>query len=378
MFLTYKYRLKSKRSARLLRVHARAVNQVWNYCVETQRKVQRNWRDGAAVRWPSRYDMQGLTAGTSHELGIQGQTIQDICWRFVRSRDRNRKCPRFRRSSGARRSLGWVPFQRQSRQLGGNFVRYRGHDYRYFGAKRRPLPDVVKGGCFVEDARGRWWVCLIIEVTDDQQHGDGEVGIDLGLRTLATLSDGRKIEAPRTYRLWEDKLIVAERARRTNRVRSIHDKIACIRRDHHHKRSTQIVRQYGAIYVGDVNAPHLRRTNLVKSAMDAGWSTFRDMLRYKASRHGAQYAEVDEKLTTQTCSSCGALPPERPKGIAGLGIREWECSSCGAIHDRDVNAARNILALGRSVTPPVEGSRRKRRIGTNRQERSESEETEPV
>ena len=70
------------------------------------------------------------------------------------------------------------------------------------------------------------------------------------------------------------------------------------------------------------------------------------MLSYKALMHGGRYLEVSERMSTQTCSECGTLPPSRPKGIAGLGIREWECSDCGAVHDRDVNAARNILRVG--------------------------------
>jgi len=107
-----------------------------------------------------------------------------------------------------------------------------------------------------------------------------------------------------------------------------------------------------------VNAAGLAKTRMAKSVLDAGWSMFRNMLHYKASRHGATFLEVDERFTTQTCSTCGAIPESRPKGIAGLGIREWVCSSCGASLDRDVNAARNILALGRSVAAPVEGSRR--------------------
>lgn len=92
---------------------------------------------------------------------------------------------------------------------------------------------------------------------------------------------------------------------------------------------------------------------MAKSVADAGWSAFRRMLAYKAGT----FVEVDESFTTQTCSRCGARPPERPKGIVGLRIREWDCSSCGTTHDRDVNAALNILALGRSAAPLVEGSR---------------------
>lgn len=356
LILTYKYRLKGRRAERILRRHAVAVNQVWSYCVETQRKVQRNWRDGLDQKWPTAFDLCALAKGTSAELGLKAQTIQCVCDRFAKSRDQRRKCPRVRASSGSRRALGWVPFQAQSRAIGPNFVRYLKHDFRFFGAKRRPLPEVVKGGCFVEDARGRWWVCFTVEVPDDRQHGDGAVGIDLGLKNLAALSDGRIIEAPQTYRRWEYKLAAASRAKRYDRVRAIHAKIANIRRDHLHKLSTKIVRDHATIYVGNVSSSKLARTRMSKSVTDAGWSTFRNMLRYKASRHGARYAEVDEKFTSQTCSSCGALPPERPRGIAGLGIREWECSSCGVRHDRDVNAASNILRLGRSVTPPVEES----------------------
>jgi transposase len=96
---------------------------------------------------------------------------------------------------------------------------------------------------------------------------------------------------------------------------------------------------------------------MAKSVTDASWSTFKNLLRYKASRHGGKFVEVDERFTTQICSSCGDKPKTRPRGIADLGIREWRCSSCGANHDRDVNAAKNILMIGRSVTPLAEESR---------------------
>lgn len=355
-FLTYKYRLKGRKSACILRQHAIAVNQVWNYCAETQKRIQRRRKDGITMRWPSGFDLCNLTRGTSADLGIHAQTIQNVCDRFAKSRDQHQKCPRWRKSYGSGCALGWVPFTSQSRRVDANFVRYRGHTFKFFGAKRRPLPEAVKSGAFVEDARGSWWVCLTVEVPNDQKCGIGSVGIDLGLANLAAISDGRKIEASRTYRRWEERLAIAQRARRKNRVRAIHAKIANVRRDHHHKLSTQLVREHGAIYVGNVSSSSLARTRLSKSVTDAGWSSFRNMLRYKASRHGAHYAEVDEKFTSQTCSSCGALPSTRPRGIAGLGIREWECSACGTSHDRDVNAARNILALGLSAQPPAEGS----------------------
>jgi IS605 OrfB family transposase len=370
MILTYKYRLKGKRSSRLLLRRAWAVNQVWNYCVATQRSVQRVWNAGLSPKWASQYDLQRRTGGTSRDLHLHAQTIQGVCEQFVKSRDLHKKCPRFRRSGGPKRSLGWVPFQKQSRQVTPSSVTYLGHIHRFFGARRRPLPETARGGCFVEDARGRWWACFHVEVADELRQAPASgspvpgslasgspVGIDLGLKFLATLSTGEKIDAPRTYRLWEEKLIVAQRAHKADRVRALHDKITNVRRDHLHKLSTRIVRTYGAVYVGDVSSSQLGRTRMAKSVYDAGWSIFRGMLRYKASRHGVKYAEVDEFRSTQICSSCGDLPPTRPRGIADLGMREWVCSSCGASHDRDVNAARNILTTGLSAQPLVEGSR---------------------
>jgi len=103
--------------------------------------------------------------------------------------------------------------------------------------------------------------------------------------------------------------------------------------------------------VGNVNSAGLAKTKFAKSVYDVSWSSIRGMLRYKSIAKGAWYEEVDEKFTTQTCSHCGALPDERPKGIAGLGIRQWTCSGCGTEHDRDVNAAKNIQMKHSVYTP---------------------------
>jgi IS605 OrfB family transposase len=121
-----------------------------------------------------------------------------------------------------------------------------------------------------------------------------------------------------------------------------------------HKLSHRIVREFDYIAVGNVNAAGLARTRMAKSVLDASWSSFRSMLAYKAVKHGARYEEVDERFSSQVCSSCGSLPDSRPNGLADLGIRQWICSDCGCVHDRDVNSARNILARSGHRTP-VEG-----------------------
>ena len=129
----------------------------------------------------------------------------------------------------------------------------------------------------------------------------------------------------------------------------IHAKVANRRRDFHHQVAARLVRNFDYIAVGNVNAAALAKTPMAKSVSDAGWSSFRNILAYKAVRHGAWFEEVDERFNTQICSGCGNLPDSRPRGIADLGIKEWQCSMCCCNHDRDVNAALNILRRGRAT-----------------------------
>ncbi|MBC7503303.1 MAG: transposase [Herminiimonas sp.] len=208
-------------------------------------------------------------------------------------------------------------------------------------------------GSFSQDARGRWYANVCVEVPAfvgpiKPPELSACVGIDLGLKDFATMSDGFKVEAQRLYRGTEAKLAVAQRAKKKARVNAIHAQIANRRKDTLDKLSTNLVKQNRAIFVGNVNASGLAKTNMAKSVSDAGWTSFRTMLSYKSIATGVLFEEVNEAYSTQTCSSCGTLPDSRPKGIAGIGIREWTCSECGKHHDRDVNAARDILARGRA------------------------------
>jgi IS605 OrfB family transposase len=197
---------------------------------------------------------------------------------------------------------------------------------------------------------GHWFLNFVIEVVEPPARPlERGIGIDLGLKDLATPTEGEKIPAPCFYRKAEAALATAQRAHKRRRVKAIHARTARQRMDFLHKKSVAIARNFDLIAVGNVNASGLAQTSLAKSVLDAGWSSFRRMLAYKAIRHGARYVEVDERFSTQTCSTCGELPESRPKGIAGLGIREWQCSGCGNVHDRDRNAALNILRRGRAT-----------------------------
>lgn len=146
------------------------------------------------------------------------------------------------------------------------------------------------------------------------------------------------------------------------RVRDKHAKIRNRRKDFLHKLSTSLVREHGAIFVGNVSASALSKTRQAKSVLDAGWSALRAMLKYKCDDAGVWFEEIDEAHSTQTCSVCHARSGR--KGIAGLGIREWCCSECATVHDRDVNSARNHLAAGRSRLAEGILASRARRMST--------------
>jgi IS605 OrfB family transposase len=336
MMLTYKFRLRDRHAAELNR-QARAVNYVWNYCNETQQKAVHLGR-----KWLTAVDLMRLTAGAGKLLDIHAHTIQKVCQTYDRSRSAKRK-PWLRWRG--RKSLGWVPFNTGHVSFDGETFKFRGVSYETMRLRDLPAGVKVAAGSFNQDSKGRWYINVPVEVATADHAPLTYVGIDLGLKDLATLSDGRKIETPRFYRKSEAALAIAQRARKSKRVRNIHAKIANRRKDFLHKASTALAKEYGLIIIGDVSPSKLAQTRMAKSIHDAGWSDLRGKLSYKSIRNGGACLEVSERMTTQTCSTCGVLPEGRPKGIAGLGIREWICD-CGAVHDRDVNAAQNILRLG--------------------------------
>ena len=340
MILVYRFRVKSKNG--LLDQQARKVNFVWNYCNDRQKDALRFGRP-----WLTGFDLNKLTTGSSKELELHSGVINAVCEQFARSRAQHRRP--YLRYRG-RKSLGWVPFKGRDLHREGNAFRFAGNTFRVFYS--RPLPEgkIKDGSCFAQDSRGNWFLNIVIEVAEPPVRPlDHGVGIDLGLKDLATPSEGEKIPVPGFYREAEAALAVAQRAHKRRRIRAIQARTARRRLDFLHNRSVELARAFDHIAVGNVNASGLAQTSLAKSVLDAGWSSFRKMLAYKAMRHGAQYVEVDERFTTQTCSNCGALPDSRPRGIAGLGIREWECSECSVVHDRDRNAALNILRRGRAT-----------------------------
>jgi IS605 OrfB family transposase len=126
----------------------------------------------------------------------------------------------------------------------------------------------------------------------------------------------------------------------------MHTRIKNRRADAIHKFSKKLVEENSFIVVGNVSSTGLAKTKMAKSVLDAGWSMLKTQLDYKSKAMQGEFLEVNEKYTTQPCSFCGVISDSSPRGRAGLGIREWTCAECGTEHDRDINAAKNILRLG--------------------------------
>ncbi|MGF6757372.1 RNA-guided endonuclease InsQ/TnpB family protein [Paraburkholderia sp. GAS42] len=255
---------------------------------------------------------------------------------------------RWRASGGSRRSLGWIPFKATA-------IRYRNGQL-FIGQMPLSLWDScglagheLGSGNISEDSRGRWYINICVKLSAQQgsrrSGATGSVGIDLGLKDFASRSDGHVVGPARHYLKLEAEMAKAQRARKKARVRALHAKIKNSQKDQLHQLSTALVEEYGAIFIGNVSASALAKTRMAKSVLDAGWSAFRTMLQYKCDYAGVWFKEVDERYSTQTCSCCKRRTG--PRGLQGLGIREWACLECGAYHHRDINAAQNILAAGR-------------------------------
>ena len=222
----------------------------------------------------------------------------------------------------------------------------------------RPLPDDAKilNLTISRDTSGRYFVSILVE-TDVQprRRAKAEVGIDVGIKTLATTSDGEKLENPRPLVKREQRLKRLQRrlSRKTRgsnnrkkarlKVARLHAKISDARRDTLQKFTTKIISENQAIFVEGLNvAGMVQNHNLAKHIVDAAFGEIFRELEYKAKWYGRTYFPLDRFFpSSKLCSSCGHLLDELP-----LSVREWDCPACGAHHDRDINAAINIKRAG--------------------------------
>lgn len=222
----------------------------------------------------------------------------------------------------------------------------------------------------IKSASGKYFVSMVVTEPPKPFPKTGEhVGIDLGLNDYATLSTGEKQKGLKRLKPLESKLAKAQRVlsrkkigsnrreRQRVKVARIHERIGNARRDFLHKLSTELVKRFDKLAIEDLNVKGMMKNRkLSRSIGRESWGMFRGFLTYKAAWNDKVIALCDRFYpSSKTCSSCG----DKVTKLA-LDVREWACEGCGAKHDRDVNAAVNILAAGQVVTAHGEDVRRRR------------------
>jgi putative transposase len=356
----YRYRFypSPEQAAELSRTFG-CVRLVWNKALDArtsawyQRQERVTYVQSSAMltQWKSGDDLAFLNEVSCVPLQ---QALRHLQGAFAAFWDKRSRYPRFKSRKQSRAS---AEYTRSA---------FRWRDGRLTLAKMsqpldirwsRPLPEGAEPSTVTvsRDPAGRWHVSLLCECAVEALPPSGQtVGIDAGITALVTLSTGEKIANPRHER--RDRLRLAKAQRNLSRtakgsanrakarvkVARVHARIADRRRDHLHKLTTRLVRENQAVVIEDLSVRNMvRNHSLARAISDASWSEFRAMLEYKADWYGRTVVAIDRWYpSSKLCSGCGALRDSLP-----LSTREWACR-CGAVHDRDVNAALNILAAG--------------------------------
>ncbi|MEU1443514.1 RNA-guided endonuclease InsQ/TnpB family protein [Streptomyces mirabilis] len=330
-----------------------ARTQAW---VTRQERVNYNATSAMLTAWKKTEELAYLNEVSSVPLQ---QTLRHLQTAFTHFFGKRAKYPRFKSRKKSRRSAEYTSSA------------FRFRDGKLTLAKMteplavvwsRPLPEGMSPSTvtLLQDAAGRWFVSLLCEDPGIKPlpANANAVGIDAGLEHLLTLSTGEKITNPRHER--RDRAALARTQRRlakkekgsANRARArlkaakIHARIADRRRDTLHKITTRLVRENQTLVIEDLTVRNMVKNHkLARAISDAAWSEFRSMLEYKAQWYGREVIAVDRWFpSSRLCSACNTLRDTMP-----LHVRTWTCD-CGITHDRDVNAAHNLLAAGLAVT----------------------------
>ncbi|NEC91565.1 RNA-guided endonuclease TnpB family protein [Streptomyces sp. SID12501] len=330
-----------------------------------QRRVSYVQSSAALTEWKKTEELAFLAEVSSVPLQQALRHLQTAFGNFFAQRA---KYPRFKRRKKSRASAeytrsafkwrdGKLTLAKMAEPLG---IRWS-----------RPLPQGVEPSTVTvsRDAAGRWFVSMLCEDTATPDPATAAaVGIDAGITSLVTLSTGEKISNPRHERRDRARLARAQRklsrkakgsanrekARRE--VARVHAQIADRRRDHLHKLSTRLVRENQTVVIEDLAVRNLLKNGkLARAISDASWTELRSMLEYKCAWYGRELVVIDRWFpSSKLCGACGTVRAKLP-----LNVREWTCE-CGAAHDRDVNAAKNILAAGLAVSACGDGVRPQR------------------
>ncbi|MFD6419793.1 RNA-guided endonuclease InsQ/TnpB family protein [Streptomyces sp. NPDC060194] len=371
----FKYRLRptDAQAAELSRTFG-CVRKVYNLALAArteawtrQERVNYNATSAMLTAWKRTEELAYLNEVSSVPLQ---QALRHLQTAFANFFGKRARYPRFKSRKTSRKSAEYTT----------SAFRFRGGDLTLAKMAEpldivwsRPLPEGVTPSTVTvsQDAAGRWSVSLLVEdpTVEPLPATGATVGVDVGLDHLLTLSTGEKVANPRHERRDRARLAKAQRqlsrkekgsanrdkARRE--VARVHARIADRRRDHLHQLTTRLVRENQTIVIEDLTVRNMvKNRRLARAISDAAWSQFRSMLEYKARWYGREVIAVDRWFPSSgLCSTCGALQARMP-----LNVRTWTCA-CGATHDRDVNAARNLLAVGLTASVCGAGVRPQRR-----------------
>ncbi|MFE2733433.1 RNA-guided endonuclease InsQ/TnpB family protein [Streptomyces sp. NPDC059349] len=331
-----------------------------------QERVNYNQSSAMLTAWKKTEELAYLNEVSSVPLQ---QALRHLQVAFTNFFGKRAKYPRFKSRKKSRKSAEYTA----------SAFRFRDGELRLAKMSEslrivwsRPLPDGASPSTVTvsQDAAGRWFVSLLCDDPGIKHlpTTDAAIGIDAGLDHLLTFSTGEKIANPRHERCDRVALAKAQRrlakkakgsanrAKARRKVAKIHARIADRRRDALHKITTRLVRENQTLVIEDLTVRNMvKNRKLARAISDAAWSQFRSMLEYKAAWYGREVIAIDRWFpSSKLCSSCGALADEMP-----LSVRAWTCE-CGTIHDRDVNAAKNLLAAGRAVAACGAGVRPQR------------------
>ncbi|MEV6408959.1 RNA-guided endonuclease TnpB family protein [Streptomyces bobili] len=372
----FKYRLypTNAQAAELSRTFG-CVRKVYNLALAARteawaRQVRVNYNQTSAMltAWKKTGELAYLNEVSSVPLQ---QALRHLQVAFTNFFGKRAKYPRFKSRKKSRRSAEYTASAFRFRD--GNLTLAKMAEPLDI-VWSRPLPQgaAPSSVSVSQDAAGRWYVSLLCEDPSVQPlpATDAAVGIDAGLDHLLTLSTGEKISNPRHERRDRARLAKAQRrlarkakgdganrAKARLKVAKVYARIADRRRDHLHKLTTRLVRENQTIVIEDLAVRNMvKNGSLARAISDAAWSQLRGMLEYKAQWYGREVIAVDRWFpSSRLCSACGRLQQKMP-----LQVRIWTCD-CGTAHDRDVNAAKNILAVGLTASVCGAGVRPQRK-----------------
>jgi putative transposase len=371
---SFKYRFypTDAQAAELLRTFG-CVRKVYNLALTARteawyaRQERVNYVETSAMltSWKKTGDLAYL--GEVSSVPLQ-QALRHLQGAFTAFWDKRAKYPRFKSRKRSRQSAEYTRSAFTFRDGDLTLAKMSGPlDIRW----SRPLPVGAEPSTVTvsRDAAGRWFVSMLVETSIELlPASDRNVGLDAGINSLVTLSTGKKVANPRHERRDRERLARAQRklsrkakgsanwnkARR--KIAKIHTRISDRRRDVLHKLSTRLVRENQLIVIEDLAVHNMvKNRKLARAISDAAWTQLRGMLEYKCLWYGRELIAVDRYFPSSKL--CGACRTVR-KGLP-LNVRSWSCG-CGAVHDRDVNAARNILAAGLAVSACGAGVRPQR------------------